>query len=201
MINLQPLRGAIPDKVYDELFDTCTRFQICNPFRLAHFLAQVAHESNNFAAKEENLNYSDTGLMKVFKKYFTPELAKEYARKPERIANRVYACRMGNGDRPSGDGWKYRGRGYIQLTGKDNYAAFNLEVNENILENPDLVATKYALFSAGWFWYSKRLNELADHGAHDLIITSITRKINGGINGLDDRSKRFYYFHSLMKNS
>lgn len=200
MINIQPLRGAIPDKVHDELFDTCTRFQICNPFRLAHFLAQVAHESNNFAAKEENLNYSADGLLRVFKKYFTQQEAIEYARQPESIADRVYANRMGNGDESSGDGWKYRGRGYIQLTGKDNYSAFDASVPENIVDNPVYVATKYPLFSAGWFWNLKRLNDIADGGEGKLIVERITRKINGGINGLEDRESKFYYYYGLVKN-
>ncbi len=199
MINIQPLRGAIPDKVYDEIFDTATRFQLSSPDRMAHFLAQVAHESNNFAAKEENLNYSSEGLLRTFKKYFTAHEADQYARKPEQIASRVYANRMGNGDESSGDGWKYRGRGYIQLTGKDNYTAFDMAVPENIVENPIFVATKYPLFSAGWFWNSKRLNGLADGGADQQVVADITRKINGGYNGLEDRVNKFYYFYGLIK--
>lgn len=200
MINLQPIRGTMPDKACDELFDTAVRFQLVNPLRMAHFLAQVAHESINFSAKEENLNYSGVALLRVFGKYFTPELATRYARQPEKIANRVYADRMGNGDRASGDGWKYRGRGYIQLTGKDNYKAFNSEVSEDVVDVPDFVATKYPMFSAGWFWNSRNLNGLADLGATDLVITSVTRKVNGGITGLEDRKNKFYYYYNLLKN-
>lgn len=199
MINLSALKDKIPDIVYDELFDTATRFQLNSPLRIAHFLAQCHHESMGFSRKEENLNYSADGLLKTFKKYFTPDLANQCARQPEKIANIVYANRMGNGAGLSGDGWKYRGRGYIQLTGKDNYAAFDLAVTENILENPNYVATKYPLFSAGWFWNTNRLNDLADRGADQQVIADITKKINGGYHGLEDRVNQFNKFYGLVK--
>ena len=130
--------------------DTASRFGITNTLRLAHFLSQCGHESGGFKAVRENLNYSAKGLVGIFKKYFSPTLAIAYERQPEKIANRVYAGRMGNGDEHSGDGYKYRGRGYIQLTGKENYTRFDATVPENIVADPDLVATKYPLASAAF---------------------------------------------------
>ncbi|MBY0474228.1 MAG: glycoside hydrolase family 19 protein [Nitrosomonas sp.] len=200
MINYSSLRGVIPESVFDELLDTATRFGLNNRLRLAHFLAQVAHESNYFSDREENLNYSEDGLKRVFRKYFPDDLAKLYARHPQKIASRVYANRMGNGSEATGEGWIYRGRGYIQLTGKDNYAAFQLAVPDNVIVNPDLVATKYPLFSAGWFWNSNRLNDLADKGDDQMVVTEITKKINGGYNGLEDRLNKFHHFNGLLKN-
>ena len=176
------------------------KFEINTPLRLCHFLAQCAHESGNFKAVTENLNYGPVALMSTFKKYF-PLLttAEAYARKPERIANRVYADRMGNGAESTGDGWKYRGRGYIQLTGKVNYQSFDKVIEENITDNPDLVATKYPLLSAAWFWNSRTLNTLADKGASDADVTAITKKVNGGTHGLEDRIAKFKKFHGLLK--
>lgn len=158
---------------------------IDTPLRVAHFLAQVIHESGHFKTNVENLNYSASVLQSVFKKYFPNEtIANEYARKPEKIANRVYANRMGNGDEASGDGWKYRGRGLIQLTGKNNYTACKTDMKIDIVKNPDLLLVpEYALKSACWFWNKNNLNQYADK---DDIIT-ITKRINGGTNGLDDR--------------
>ncbi len=176
------------------------KFQINTPLRLCHFLAQCGHESGNFKAVNENLNYGAKGLRGIFGKYFpTDAKAAEYERKPEKIANLVYGGRMGNGPEASGDGYKYRGRGYIQLTGKDNYAAFDKVVAEDITATPDLVATKYPLLSAAWFWNSRKLNELADKGATDAEVTSITKKVNGGTIGLEDRIKHFKEFYSLLK--
>jgi len=135
----------------------------------------------------------------VFKKYFPNEaLAKQFERKPNAIANRVYANRMGNGDFNSGDGSKFKGRGYIQLTGKDNYSAFDKVVDDNILENPDLVATKYPLLSAAWFWNKNGLNALADKGGTDLDVTAITKRVNGGTHGLADRITKFKTFKQLL---
>ena len=125
--------------------------------------------------------------------------AKAYEKQPAKIANKIYASRMGNGAEASGEGYKYRGRGYIQLTGKDNYAAFDKVVAENITETPDLVATKYPLLSAAWFWNSRGLNVLSDKGATDADVTAITKKVNGGTIGLDDRIKHFKEFHALLK--
>jgi len=137
--------------------------------------------------------------MKVFGKYFPNEvLAKQYERKPNTIANRVYANRMGNGDEASQDGSKFKGRGYIQLTGKQNYTAFDKFVEEDILANPDLVATKYPLLSAAWFWDSRKLNALADKGKSDDDVKAITKMVNGASNGLDDRISKFKLFISEL---
>jgi putative chitinase len=199
-MKIDKLKGHIPDTVLTQIPLVMEKFQINTPLRLCHFLAQCGHESGNFKAVSENLNYGAKGLLGTFKKYFPTEAkAKEYERKPEKIANLVYANRMGNGTESSGDGFKFRGRGYIQLTGKDNYAAFDKVVEENITENPDLVATKYPLLSAAWFWNSRALNTLADKGATDTDVTAITKKVNGGTIGLPDRIKHFKEFYELLK--
>lgn len=177
------------DKWVPWLNMTMLTYEITTPQRQAMFLAQLAHESGGFRFVEENLNYSVEALQRVFKKYFpTDELALMYARQPEKIANRVYANRMGNGEESSGDGWKYRGRGLIQLTGKDNYAAFSLKANNNALLEPDLVAEpELAAMSAGWFWDTNGLNKLSDAGD----VRAVTRRINGGFNGLADREAKY----------
>ena len=166
--------------------------------RLAHFLAQCAHESRNFELTQENLNYSATGLKSTFSKYFPGDLADSYARKKEKIGSRVYGGRMGNGDEASKEGYRYRGRGYIQLTGKDNYRAFDRTAEDDIVNNPDLVASKYPLLSAAWFWDSNKLNASADKGASDAVVTAVTKKVNGGTNGLADRIKHFKAFYALL---
>jgi putative chitinase len=155
---------------------------------VAGFLAQVGHESGGLRFTIENLNYRAEALTRLWPSRFPPGIAESYAMQPERIANRAYADRMGNGDEASGDGWAYRGRGLIQLTGKDNYAAFSLEANNEALTKPDLVAeVELAALSAGWFWSSNGLNALADN--KDIV--GMTVKINGGTNGLDDRQMRY----------
>lgn len=173
------------------------KYNIDTPNRKRAFLAQVGHESGQLSAVSENLNYSASALRRVFGKYFPDDIAaNEYARKPEMIANKVYANRMGNGDEASGDGWKYRGRGLIQITGKNNYEDLNVDMlgrnpGINLLQNPDLLATpEYAALSAAWFWKKSGLNELADKlgGSDDHeVFKHITRRINGGYNGLADR--------------
>ena len=168
---------------------TMLKYDISTPIRQAMFLSQLAHESGNFRFVSENLNYSAEALRRVFGRYFpTDAIAKKYARKPEMIANRAYANRMGNGDEASGDGWKYRGRGLIQLTGKDNYTRYDAHAKNGALQNPDIVATpEYAADSAGWFWATNRLNQLADTGD----IRAVTRRVNGGFNGLADREAKY----------
>ena len=169
------------------LVDVLPTYQIDTPERIASFLAQCGHESAGFTVLQENLNYSADGLNKIFHKYFpTLESAQPYARKPEMIANRVYANRMGNGDEQSGEGYRYRGRGPIQLTGKDNYAACSefLFQDDTLLNDPDmLLDPEYALHSACWFWWKNDLNTFADSA--DLV--TMTKRINGGTIGLDDR--------------
>ena len=184
------------DKWVPWLNMTMLTYEITTPQRQAMFLAQLAHESGSFRFVEENLNYSVEALQRVFKKYFpTDELALMYARQPEKIANRVYANRMGNGEESSGDGWKYRGRGIIQLTGKDNYAAFSLKANNNALLEPDLVAEpELAAMSAGWFWDTNGLNKLSDAGN----VRAVTRRINGGFNGLADREAKYIKLITIL---
>ena len=196
---LEKLKGHVPDDVIAQIPDTAARFNITTPLRLAHFLAQCGHESGNWKAVRENLNYSAKGLMGIFKKYFpNATLANAYQRQPEKIANRVYASRMGNGPENSGDGYKYRGRGYIQLTGKVNYAAFDKTVPEDITSNPDLVATKYPLASAAYFFNSNKLWAICDQGATPAVVTAVTKRVNGGTIGLADRVKHFNEYYKLL---
>jgi putative chitinase len=199
-MNLDKLKGHIPDAVLTQIPDTASKFELNTPLRLAHFLAQAGHESAGFKAVNENLNYGAKGLLGIFKKYFpTPEKAALYERKPEKIANLVYGGRMGNGIESTGEGYKFRGRGYIQLTGKDNYKAFDAVVTENIIESPDLVATKYPLMSAAWFFHKNGLHKIADEGDTDLVVTKITKRVNGGTIGLPDRIKHFKEYYNLLK--
>jgi putative chitinase len=196
---LAALKGHVPDAVIAQIPETAAKFGITTPLRLAHFLAQCGHESGGFKAVNENLNYGAKGLRGIFKKYFpTDALAAAYERKPEKIANKVYASRMGNGAEASGDGWKFRGRGYIQLTGKDNYTAFDKTVEDNILANPDLVATKYPLASAGFFFKSNSLWAVCDKGADTATVTAVTKRVNGGTIGLEDRIKHFKEYYALL---
>jgi putative chitinase len=198
-LKLEKLRGHIPDAVIAQIPDTAAKFNINTPLRLAHFLAQCGHESGGFRVTQENLNYSAKGLMGIFKKYFpTQALAESYQRQPQKIANKVYASRMDNGNESSGDGFKFRGRGYIQLTGRANYTAFGKAINEDIANNPDVVSGKYALLSAAWFWSKNGLNNLADGGSTDQVVTSITKRVNGGTIGLADRIKHFKEYHHLL---
>jgi putative chitinase len=196
---LENLKGHIPDAVIVQIPDTAARFGITTPLRLAHFLAQCGHESGGFKAVRENLNYSAKGLMGIFKKYFsTATLATAYERQPEKIANRVYASRMGNGAETSGDGYKFRGRGYIQLTGKENYTRFDATVPENIVTEPDLVATKYPLASAAFFFNSNKLWSICDKGATPEVVTAVTKRVNGGTIGLADRVRHFNEYYKLL---
>jgi len=198
-LKLDKLKGHIPDAVIAMIPDTAAKFQINTPLRLAHFLAQCGHESAGFKATSENLNYSAKGLMGIFKKYFPTEaLANAYQRNPQKIANKVYANRMLNGDEASGDGYKFRGRGYIQLTGRDNYTQFGKAIGEDIPSNPDVVASKYPLLSAAWFWSKNGLNKLADGGSTDAVVTTITKRVNGGTIGLPDRIKHFKEYYHLL---
>jgi putative chitinase len=196
---LENLKGHIPDSVIAQIPDTAKKFNITTPLRLAHFLAQCGHESGGFKAVQENLNYSATGLKGTFSKYFKEAgLAEQYQRNPQKIASRVYGGRMGNGPESTGDGFKFRGRGYIQLTGKDNYTAFGRAINEDMTANPDKVATHYALLSAAWFFSKNGLHRMADEGASDLVVTKITKRVNGGTIGLPDRIKHFKEYYKLL---
>ena len=193
MITLDILTSLFPNTKEETLESfvgplnaACDAHEINTRERVAAFLAQTGHESGGLRIIKENLNYSADGLLRVFSKYFsTREAAEAYARKPEKIGNRVYANRMGNGDERSGDGYRYCGRGLIQLTGKDNYSRFaksqgiSLDAAVALLETVD-----GAVASAAWFWSTNKLNTLADRGD----ITAMTKKINGGTNGLAERT-------------
>ena len=197
---LENLKGHIPDVVIAQIPDTAKKFNITTPLRLAHFLAQCGHESAGFKAVQENLNYSAKGLLGIFKKYFpTQTLAEQYERNPQKIASKVYGGRMGNGPESTGEGFKFRGRGYIQLTGKQNYTNFAKFIGEDTVANPDLVATKYPLASASFFFNSNGLWSICDKGADDATVTAVTKRVNGGTIGLPDRIKHFKEYYHLLK--
>ena len=198
-LNIEKLKGHIPDVVLAQIPETAKKFNITNNLRLAHFLAQCGHESGGFKAVSENLNYSADGLKKIFGKYFPGNLNESYARQPEKIASRVYASRMGNGDETTKEGFKFRGRGYIQLTGKSNYTNFTKFIGEDCVSNPDLVATKYPLASAGFFFDSNKLWSICDKGSDDATVTAVTKRVNGGTIGLPDRIKHFKEYYNLLK--
>jgi putative chitinase len=198
-LNLEGLRGHVPDAVLAQIPDTAKKFNITNNLRLAHFLAQCGHESGGFKAVSENLNYSADGLKKIFGKYFPGNLNESYARQPEKIASRVYGSRMGNGDESSKEGYKFRGRGYIQLTGKSNYTNFTKFIGEDCITNPDLVSTKYPLASAAFFFDSNKLWSICDKGADDVTVTAVTKRVNGGTIGLPDRIKHFKEYYNALK--
>lgn len=188
LVTSQTCTPAMAKKWLIPLQFTCDKFEINTPSRVAGFLAQIGHESGGFRFTSENLNYRAETLTRLWPSRFPPGVAESYAMQPEKIANRAYCDRMGNGDEASGDGWRYRGRGLIQLTGKDNYANFSMSADNEALVKPDLVAEpELAALSAGWFWSTNGLNALAD--AKDIV--GMTRRINGGTNGLDDRQMRY----------
>ena len=198
-LKLDKLKGHVPQVVIDSIPEVASKFGINTPLRVAHFLAQCGHESGGFRVTNENLNYSAKGLNGIFKKYFPTEAAAAaYARNPQKIANKVYSNRMGNGTEASGDGYKFRGRGYIQLTGRDNYTAFGKSIGIDIPSNPDSVATTYALASAAWFFSKNGLHKIADEGASDVVVTKITKRVNGGTIGLPDRIKHFKEYYHLL---
>lgn len=199
MITIEKLKGHIPDSVYNQITDTATKFNITTNLRLSHFLAQCAHESGNFKAVNENLNYSKDGLVKIFPKYFPGNLAESYARNPEKIASRVYGSRMGNGDETTKEGYKFRGRGFLQTTGKDNYTKFTKFIGEDCVANPDLVSTKYPLASAAFFFESNKLWSICDKGADVETVTAVTKRVNGGTIGINYRIKHFNEFYNLLK--
>jgi len=193
------LQGQLPLAVLSEIPLIMQKFGIDSRLRLSHFLAQTAHESGNFKFTTENLNYSAEGLLRTFPKYFKEKsVADMYARKPEMIGSRVYANRMGNGDEASKEGFKFRGRGYIQLTGKDNYKQFSDFIGEDCVANPDLVATKYPLTSAAFFFNKNGIWSLCDKGSSKNEVLAVTKRINGGTNGLDDRLHHFEKIHQLL---
>ncbi len=197
-LNLGGLAGKLPAAVIAQIPDTAKEFGITTNLRLAHFLAQCALESTGFTATVENLSYSAQRLLQVFPKYFRGVDPNAYARNPEKIGSRVYANRMGNGDEASGDGFKFRGRGYIQLTGKNNYTSFSQFVGEDCVANPDLVATKYPLASAAFFFKSNNIWAICDRGADDATVTKVTKAVNGGTHGLPERIQNFKLFFRAL---
>jgi putative chitinase len=201
MITLEQLQQILPgngcvEQWHQALTQLLPDYGIDTTERIAAFLAQCAHESGQFQAIRENLNYKTTSLQKTFPKYFpTPELAEQYAKQPEKIANRVYANRMGNGDESSGDGWRYCGRGLIQLTGHDNYLAFANSIDCPLESVTDYLSTfEGAVQSACWFWETNDLNTLADYGD----IKTMTKKINGGYIGLEDRIEHYERIKAIL---
>jgi putative chitinase len=198
-MNLDKLKTTLPAQVGVFVTLIVNKYKIDKPLRLAHFLSQIAHESGNFKFTVENLNYSSESLLKVFPKYFKDKAtADRYARNPEMIGSRVYANRMGNGDEASKTGFKFRGRGYLQLTGFENYKAFSLFIGEDCTINPDLVATKYPMDSAVWFFNKNNLWSICDQGSSNETITALTKRINGGTHGLADRTEKFKNYHQLL---
>jgi putative chitinase len=197
-MNTSNLASKLPSEAASYMLQVVTKYNIAKPLRLSHFMAQIAHESGNFKAVKENLNYSAEGLLKTFSKYFNAQNVGQYARNPEKIASRVYANRMGNGDEASKEGFSFRGRGYLQLTGKDNYSAFSKFIGEDCIANPDLVATKYPMDSAIWFFDKNKLWEICDKGATKEVVTLVTKRVNGGTHGLDDRMSKFLTFNGLL---
>ena len=179
VLNLNGLSGHLPAPVIAQIPETALKFGITTNLRLAHFLAQCALESNGFTATVENLNYSAQRLMQVFPKYFRDVDAAAYAHNPAKIASRVYADRMGNGNEASGDGFKFRGRGYIQLTGRNNYTSFSKFIGEDCVANSDLVATTYPLASAAFFFNSNNIWAICDRGADDATVTQVSTAVNG----------------------
>lgn len=208
-MDLNKLKNIVPDKVFIELSSVIEKFNINTSLRLAHFLAQCSHESGNFSVTSENLNYSKLDrIIKIFRhdvdldkdrviESDEIENAKKYVNNAKAIANFVYANQNGNGDEKSGDGYNFRGRGYIQLTGKGNYIAFDKFVEDDIISNPDLVSIKYPLLSAAWYWNKKDINKVADKGIN--AVESVTKLINGGKIGLEDRILKFNKYYNLLK--
>lgn len=209
MENIDKLKGHVPELVFKQIPMIIEKYKINTPLRLAHFLGQCSHESAGFKVVVENLNYGAQGLANTWpnrfatdskKKPFKPnELAKKIERKPEIIANEVYSNRMGNGSKESGEGFKFRGRGYIQLTGKSNYSEFAKSLGEDVVKDPDRVSKEFPLVSAGWFFSKNNINTICDKGDTLEVITHVTRKINGGTIGLDHRAKEFKKYYELLK--
>jgi putative chitinase len=198
---LQEKIGVTADNLFGPgTMKAAIAFYKLTPIRAAHFFAQTAHETGEFKLFTENLNYSAKGLQKTFGKYFPGNLEDLYARNPEKIASRVYASRMGNGDEASKDGWKFRGRGALQLTGRSNYEAFAKYLNNpEIIENPDLVTTTYAFESAMYFFEKNKLWNICDKGVDNTTITSLTKRINGGTNGLNHRIALTTKYYNYVK--
>lgn len=199
-MDITKLKGKLPDSIYDQLPLIIDKFSVNTSLRMAHFLAQCAHESNNFTAFEENLNYSYKRLVEIFPKYFPGTTGKSYARKPEKIANRVYGNRYGNGTEASGDGWRYRGRGCLQLTFKANYKSLSKDFGVDFVKTPELVATEYSLVSAAWFFNKNKIWPKCDAGSTADAVEDVTRMVNGGLNNIEHRKKEFIKFWDILSD-
>ncbi len=200
MLDISKLKNLLPIKMYQELPEIMAKFQINTIFCISHFLGQAAHESSNFTKLVENMNYSSDRLRVVFPKYFNEVGAILYANRPEAIGSRVYASRMGNGNEVSKEGFKFRGRGVLHITGKSNYLAFNKFVsNVDLIKNPDLVASTFALTSGAWFWLTNNINPIADKGMTLEVSKQITKKIQGGSLGANERFELFNKFYNILK--
>jgi putative chitinase len=199
--SLQEKIGATPDGAFGpKTMKAAMEFYKLSAVRAAHFFGQTSHETGEFKTFSENLNYSAAGLKKVFKKYFNDLTALAYARNPEKIANKVYGNRMGNGDEASGDGWKFRGRGALQLTGKSNYEAFAKYLcKPEILIKPEMVADEYAFESAMFFFDKNKLWDICDKGVNEDSMLKLTKRINGGTNGLEHRKALTIKYYNLIK--
>ena len=199
--SLQTKIGAKADGAFGpKTMKAAMAFYNLTPERAAHFFGQTAHETGVFRTFSENLNYSADGLKKIFKKYFNDLTALAYARNPEKIANKVYGNRMGNGDEASGDGWKFRGRGALQLTGKSNYEAFAKYLGKpEIMDKPEMVADEYAFESAMFFFDKNKLWDICDKGVNDAAMLKLTKRINGGTNGLEHRKALTIKYYNLIK--
>lgn len=228
------LKGVIPESRFIQLPVLVDKFHCNTALRMAHFLAQAAHESADFTTTVENLNYSTDGLLKIFPKYFTSEakiadlkekfaiaktdkekaeakakldlemkkkIAASYAKKPEAIANVVYANRMGNGDTASGDGWKYRGQGDLQTTFYDNFKAFGEFMGIDALSHPELLQHEYSLSSAGFYFYRNALWSICDKGSGKDVVTKVRIKVNGGTIGLEDVYAKFVKYNNLLNGT
>ena len=198
-MNYENLNSVIPDNVIAMIPDVIEKFEINTPNRLSHFLANIANETGNFTVVEENLYYTAQGLINTWGSLFNASNADAYAMQPEKIANRAYGNRMGNGDENSGDGWKYKGRGYIQLTGKDNYTALAAAIgDDDCVDNPDVVATKYPMDSAAMYWKNNGINELCDLGSDQDAINRVRHAVNGGLIGVNNVTMLFNKIFPLI---
>ena len=204
-LDITKLKGNVPTFVYEQLEEAQVKFNVNTVLRMGHFLAQIHHESAGFSAVRENLNYGKEGLLKTFPRYFKNLIGARnvnyYARNPQRIANLVYANRMGNGNEASGDGWLHRGYGLLQLTGKNNQYAFAAWIgDEEVKRNPELIATKYPLLSAVFFFETNDLWKICDKGDTVIVVTELTKRVNGGTIGLKDRIGWFCHYMKILNS-
>jgi len=199
-MDITKLKGHLPESIYDQLPTIIDKYNANTILRMSHFLAQCAHESGDFTHFEENLNYSYKRLVEIFGKYFPGTTGQSYAGRPEKIANKVYGNRYGNGPEASGDGWKYRGRGCLQITFKGNYKLLSKDFGVDFIKTPELVATEYSLVSAAWFFNKNKIWAVCDTGPTADTVTDVTRVVNGGTNNLDARIKEFKKYWNILSD-